>query len=94
MAIPKKLDSYWLHANPSAKQKLVVYDSIIRSKPLYGLESAALNNTVEHSLDIFQLKGIRKILKVSTTFMDRQNKNTRLDTDMQQEIHRSTRRGR
>ena len=90
MTILKKLDLYWLHANPSKKQKLLVYDAVIRSKLLYGLESAALNNTVKHSLDRFQMKGIRKILGVTTTFVDRQNKTTRLYSDMQRKLHDST----
>ena len=94
MTILKKLDLYWLHANPSKKQKLLVYDAVIRSKLLYGLESAALNNTVKHSLDIFQMKGIRKISGVTTTFIDRQNKTTRLYSDMQKELHDSTPAGR
>ena len=47
MTILKKLDIYWLKANPSVLQKLIVYDAIIRSKLIYGLESTALNETVK-----------------------------------------------
>ena len=60
MTILKKLDIYWNKANPTVKQKLIVYDAIIRSKLLYGLESAPMNESVKHSLDIFQMKGVRK----------------------------------
>ena len=90
MTILKRLDIYWLHANPSAKHKLLVYDAIIRSKLLYGLESTAMNSTVKHSLDIFQLKGLRKILNIKTTFVDRTQDSERVYTQMQDEIHRKT----
>ena len=45
---------------------------------------------MKQSLDIFQMKGLRKILGVTTTFIDRQNKTTKLYNDMQKEIHDNT----
>ena len=90
MTILKKLDIYWLHANPSAKQKLIVYDAIIRAKLLYGLESTAMNNSIKHSLDIFQLKGLRKILNLKTTFVDRAMDSRAVFQKMQDKIHEST----
>ena len=61
-----------------------MYDAIIRS------ESATMNESVKHTMDIFQLKGLRKILKVKTTWVDRtQYKNKLFDT-MQAHIHRET----
>ena len=67
MTILKKLDIYWLHANPTARQKLKLYDAIIRFKLLYGLESAGMDSSVKHSLDVFPLKGLREILNIKTT---------------------------
>ena len=64
MTILKKLDIYWRKANPSIKHTLNVYDAIVRSKLLYGLESTAMNNTVKHLLDVFQLRRLRKILQI------------------------------
>ena len=53
-------------------------DTVIRSKPLYGLESAQLNDSHLAKLDVFQLKGLRKILRMQTTFMNRANTNERV----------------
>ena len=62
MAILKRLDLYWFKANPSIKEKIQVFDTVIQSKLLYGLESSPMNEYTKHELDIFQLKGIRKFL--------------------------------
>ena len=48
---------------------------IIRAKLLYGLESAALNQTTLNKLDTFQLKGLRRILQLKTTVVHRANTN-------------------
>ena len=90
MTILKKLDIYWSKANPSIKHKLHVYDAIIRSKLLDGLESAAMNTSVKHSLDIFQLKGLRKILKIKATFVDRAQDHRTIYNTVQTHIHNST----
>ena len=50
-------------------------DAVARSKLLYGLESAQLTQAAVLKLDVFQLKGLRKILKLQTTFVDRANSN-------------------
>ena len=90
MTILKRLDLYWFKANPSIKEKLEVFDSIIRSKLLYGLESAPLNESTKHELDIFQLKGIRKIIGVKTTFIDRSQDTTKLYKQAQTHIYATT----
>ena len=78
MATFKKLDLFWAHSNCSKQFKLLVQDAIIRSKLLYGLESEQLKSENMHKLDVFQLKGLRKILKITTTFVDRTNTNERV----------------
>ena len=75
MTVLKKLDIYWREANPSISQKINVHDAIIRSKLLYGLESTAMSDTVKRKLDTFQLKGLRKILNIKTTYVDRSKDN-------------------
>eukprot|EP00975_Prorocentrum_lima_P017673 3729308-Prorocentrum_lima.AAC.1 len=50
----RKLDSFWLHSHCSPKFKLLVYDSVVRSKLLYGLESLQLTDSLSESLDVFQ----------------------------------------
>ena len=94
MTILTKLDLYWRHANPSIKQKIIVYDAIIRSKLLYGLESCTMNETIKHSLDIFQLKGLRKILGITTTFVDRRNDTNQIYRLAQNHITTETSEGK
>ena len=45
-----------------------MYDAIVRSKLMYGLESAHLTQTLKEKIDIFQRKGLRQILKIPTTY--------------------------
>ena len=73
-----KLMPYWKATSASKKWKLVIYDAIIRSKLLYGLETVHLTDAMAKSLDVFQLKGLRKILNMTTTFVNRANPNERV----------------
>ena len=57
----KKLDQFWLNSNCPAKRKIEVYDSVIKAKLLYGLESLQTRETIKKKLDTFQLKGLRQI---------------------------------
>ena len=47
----------------------------MRAKLLYGLESAQLIPSVLRRIEVFQLKVLRKILKIDTTFIDRAKTN-------------------
>ena len=38
------------------------------SQLLYGLESAQLTKQAQAKIDIFQLKGLRQVLNITTTF--------------------------
>jgi hypothetical protein len=48
-------------------------DAVIRSKVLYGLESAQINEAELRKLTAFRLKGFRKVLKLDTTYVNRQS---------------------
>ena len=74
----RKLELFWKHADCPTSFKLHVYDAVIRTKLLYGLESAQLNNTTLAAMNTFQLKGLRQILKLQTTYVDRANSNARV----------------
>ena len=63
------------HANPPIIFKLRVYDGVIRTKLLYGLESAQLTKQTQAKIDVFQLKGLRRRLKMPTTYVNRLNSN-------------------
>ena len=71
MATMKKLDCFWKHTNNTIKWKLITFNAIIKTKLMYGLESAQLNDSIKRYLDTFQLKGLRKILR---THIPRQRK--------------------
>lgn len=71
----KKLDLFWNNNNCPKKFRLQVFDAVIRSKLVYGLESVMLTKSLLNKLDVLQLKGLRKILGIKTTFVDRANTN-------------------
>jgi len=47
-------------------------------KLVYGFETATMNDNAKKRIDAFQLKGLRQILKLKTTFIDRRNTNERV----------------
>lgn len=63
MCILQKLQMFRRHSDCPSRFKLQAMDAVIRSKLLYGLESAQLNSTHLKKLETFQLKGLRKILR-------------------------------
>ena len=75
MSILTKLDLFWKHSSCPTRFKLQVLDAVIKTKLLYGMESAQLNEPQLQRLDVFQLKGLRKILHMKTTYVERGNTN-------------------
>ena len=75
MAILKKLDIFWLKTQCSKKWKLLVYNAVITSKVLYGLETLEPTESASRLLNTFQLRGLRKIIRLHTTYIQRQNTN-------------------
>ena len=55
--------------------ELLVYDAVIRVKLMYGLQSLELEQTRRNRSDGFQLKGLRQILKIKVTSIQRSNTN-------------------
>ena len=64
MAIMKKLDVFWRHSNCPISVKINTADAVLRSRLLYGLESAQLTPSVLKRLETFQLKVLRKNLRM------------------------------
>ena len=87
MAILNKMDPCWKHLENPTKWKLRIYDAVIKTKLLYGLESVQLNDSLKKRLDAFQLKGLRKILRMSTTFVDRANTNQTVYAHAEQQMN-------
>ena len=75
MATLKRMHAFWRHSNCNIRFKLNVVQAILFSKVLFGLESAELQATALEALDAFHLKCLRKILKMKTTFVERNNTN-------------------
>ena len=75
MAVLKKLDLFWRHCDVRVGFKITVMDAVIRAKLLYGMDSAQLTPANQRRLEVLQLKGLRKILKMTTTFVERNNSN-------------------
>ena len=71
----KKLDAFWRHSDCTVTTKIQVADAVLRAKLLYGMESAQLTPAVVKRLETFQLKVLRKILNMKTTYIDRANTN-------------------
>ena len=68
IAILNKLHIFWRHSNCPVHFKLQALNAVVRTKLLYGLESAQLNQTTINKLNAFHMKGLRKILHMQTTF--------------------------
>ena len=75
MAVWKRMHLCFKNASCPVRWKPIVYNSMIRSKHLYGLETVELTQSLLSRLESFQLRGLRKILKIPTTFIDRRNTN-------------------
>ena len=57
-------EAFWDKAHTSIELKLRVFNSIVISKLMYGLETIQLTQTELNKLDSFQMKCIRRNLKI------------------------------
>lgn len=64
----KRLEDFWKACDCEYKFKLLVYNSVITSSLLYGLEGAQLTDSAVKRPDSFFHKGVRQILGMSTTY--------------------------
>ena len=75
MPILKRLDLFWKQARVPTKWKMNVFNAVCVSKLLYSLEALHPKEAAVSKLDTFQLNGLRKILHMHTTYIDRANTN-------------------
>ena len=68
----KQLHPLWAQACTSVNWRLRVFEAVINSKILYGLESIQLTLAEQNRLDALQMNMLRKILRVPTTFVNRE----------------------
>ena len=71
----KRLDLLWKIGKCSTKTKLQYWNAVIKTKLTYALETVHLTKGQLRKLDTFQLKGLRQILKMHTTYIERKNTN-------------------
>ena len=71
----KKLNVFWIKAACNTKWKLIVYNAVIVTKLLYGLENIDGPDGANKLLDTSQLKRLSKILHLHTTHVNRTNTN-------------------
>ena len=69
---------YWKNSSAGKKWQLIIHDAVIRSKLLYNLETMCLTQSLRKKLDTFHLRGLRKILQVPRTYVDRRYTNARV----------------
>ena len=70
-----KLHIYFYNSDNTTTRKLQMFNAVLRAKMMYGLETIVMNTRVLNMLDTFQLKCLRKILQIPTTYIDRQYSN-------------------
>ena len=80
------------HSDCPVHIKVYTADAVLRSKLLYGLESAQLKPSVLKKLETFQLRILRKIVNIDTTYINRVDTNIstfhRINTMMEEEGRR------
>ena len=70
------MQAFWLHAECPKAFKFRIWDAVVKAKLVYGLESLQINDDMARRLDAFHLRGLRQIMKIPTTFIDRANTNS------------------
>ena len=63
-----KLKEFWKGCNAPLKWKLQVYNAVIVSQLIYGLNTIHLTDSCLQSLDTFQLRGLRQILRIEAAY--------------------------
>ena len=58
--------------------KIQVFEAIVRAILAYGLEGVQLNDSVINKINTVQLKGLRQILKMKTTYVNGDNTNQKV----------------
>ena len=66
---------YWEATNAKVKWQLLIFDAVVRSKLLYGLETIQLTGAMLKKIDAFQIRCLRRILRIPSTFIDRRSPN-------------------
>ena len=71
----------------------MLYDALVGSKLLYGLHTLPLKDDTLSKLDVFHLRGLRRILGLKTTYIYRTNTNKRILEIAEQESNNDRKEG-
>ena len=74
----RQLKMFWGKSRVGRYYRLVVWDLVVRAKLAYGLESLVLKPDMCQRIDAFYHKGLRAILGVPSSYIDREWTNARL----------------
>ena len=74
----RQLKYLWADTQISTPWKLVVFNAVVRSKVFYTLETLELTQGQQQALDTAYFRGLRRILKKKSTFIDRSWTHNRL----------------
>ena len=85
IATCNRLKLFWAKAKTSIRWKIQVFNAVVRSKLLYGLECLQLTAADISRLNAFQNKSLRRILGIPPTFIDREQTNARMYASIQQQ---------
>ena len=78
LIIWRRLFLFWKYSEVPIRLKIIIYHAIIKTKLLYGLETLVLLPAHKRQPDAFYLRGLRQIMGMKTTFIDRTNTNERV----------------
>ena len=87
--VAKALGIFWKKAKCSTAWKINVYNAVVVAKLTYGLEGLQFNESVGKRLDTFQMRGLRHILGIPPTFIDRSNTDADVIRQAEFEINRN-----
>ena len=71
----KRLGTLWKHTRCPKGHNIRLYNAVIHLKLLYGLESLHLTPSQARRMDTFRLREYRQIMKITTTYANRDNTN-------------------
>jgi hypothetical protein len=72
------LRNFWREGLLSVKDRLLIYQALIESKLTYGLHVLPLKDELLNKMNAFQMRGIRQLLKIAPTHVDRNNSNKKV----------------
>ena len=71
----RNLDIVWKETQCSVENTILIHNAVIHFKLPHTLETVAIPANLMSKLEAFQLKGLRKILGMAATFVNRPNTN-------------------